>query len=308
MNQPRDIDRLLDQWFADGSSIAPDRVIDIVADRIERQPQRPAWRLDWRHIGMSSYAKFAAAMAAVVIVAVIGYNLLPGGSNGSGAPAPTAIPTAGPTASPSAAPSGGPSPKAVYPAWFTPDVSATGTGILSSGSHASRAFTPAFTFSVPEGWVNTGDETDFFALFPDTPANQAEVARSGELAYSMYMGPHESPWFVCQALEHNSGATAADMVAAATTNKALAMSGVVDVTIGGLTGKRFDVRANPAWTGTCPGDPPGLDLKDQRTRVYLLNAPGRGVIVIFLGSLHAADHEAFLAPATQIVESFDFTS
>ena len=49
MNQRRDIERLLDHWFADGPTQAPDRVLDVVADRIERQPQRPAWRLHWRH-------------------------------------------------------------------------------------------------------------------------------------------------------------------------------------------------------------------------------------------------------------------
>ena len=37
MTQQRDIERLLDQWFSDGPTEAPDRVIDIVADRIERQ-------------------------------------------------------------------------------------------------------------------------------------------------------------------------------------------------------------------------------------------------------------------------------
>ena len=109
-----------------------------------------------------------------------------------------------------------------------------------------------------------------------------------------------------KAVENNRG-TAAEMVAAAAANEALVVSDVVDVAMGGLTGKRFDVRANPDWKGPCPGDPPGLDLKDARTRVFLLDDPGRGVIVIFLGSMHAADHEAFLAPATQIVESFDFT-
>ena len=86
------------------------------------------------------------------------------------------------------------------------------------------------------------------------------------------------------------------------------VSDVVDVTVGGLTGKRFDVRTNPDWDGTCPGDSPASDYADGRTRTFLLDVPGRGVIVIFLGSLHAADHEAFLAKAMPIVESFDFTS
>ena len=84
MNQPRDIERLLDQWFADGSSVAPDRVIDIVADRIERQPQRPAWRLDWRHLTMNPIDQGKLAIAAVVAIdrGVIGYTLLPGASTG----------------------------------------------------------------------------------------------------------------------------------------------------------------------------------------------------------------------------------
>ena len=123
----------------------------------------------------------------------------------------------------------------------------------------------------------------------------------------MVMGPIDSPYFVCQGLENNRG-TAAQMAAAAAANDILVVSDVVDVTVGGLTGKRFDVRIDPGWDGNCPGDPPGGDYADGRTRVFFLDAPGHGVIVIFLGSLHAADHEAFLAPATQIVESFDFTS
>ncbi len=94
---------------------------------------------------------------------------------------------------------------------------------------------------------------------------------------------------------------------AAAANDILVVSDVVDVTVGGLTGKRFDVRIDPNWDGNCPGDPPGSDYLDGRTRVFLLDVPGRGVVVIFLGSLQAAGHEAFLAQAMPIVESFDFS-
>ena len=45
MTHERDIERILDHWFADGPDEAPDRVLDVVVDRIERQSQRPAWRL-----------------------------------------------------------------------------------------------------------------------------------------------------------------------------------------------------------------------------------------------------------------------
>jgi hypothetical protein len=57
-------------------------------------------------------------------------------------------------------------------------------------------------------------------------------------------------------------------------------------------------QCNPDWTGTCPptpDDPP--DLGDVRTRGILLDAPDRGVIVIFVGSMYSADFEAFLADA-----------
>jgi len=258
---------------------------------------------------MNAYMKIAVAAAAVLIVAVLGYNLLPGGSTGVGGqgPSPTASPTAAPTtptAAPTTAPSAVPSPSAVFPAWYTPNPGDGGAGILTAGSHATGSFQPAFTYTVPAGWVNHSDAS-YFGLFPDTPANQAEFARSGETADGIFMGSIDSPYFVCQGLENNRG-TAAEMAAAAAANEILVVSNVADVTVGGLTGKRFDVRINPDWDGNCPGDPPGSGYLDGRTRGFLLDVPGRGVLVIFAGSLHAADHEAFLAEAMPIIESFEF--
>ena len=65
MTQQRDIERLLDHWFSDGPDQASDRVVDIVTDRIERQSQRPAWRLHWRPSTLNAYAKIAVAAAAM---------------------------------------------------------------------------------------------------------------------------------------------------------------------------------------------------------------------------------------------------
>jgi hypothetical protein len=305
MNQQRDIERLLDHWFADGSSVAPDRVIDVVADRIERQPQRPAWRLDWRHPSMNTPVKLAVAMVAVLAIAVVGYSLLPGGGTGVGGPGPTTIPTVTPTAAPSVAPSTAASPSAVFPTWYKPDSETSGAGILSSGSQASRNFTSAFTYSVPDGWVNDLDEFIGYGLFPNTPANQAEYALSGETAHNIFMVSVDSPYFFCEAWEKTRG-TAAERVAFLGASEALAASEPVDVTIGGLTGKQVDLRLDPNKIQTCPGDPPGHDLGDQRTRVIFLDTPDRGVIAIAVNSKYSADHEAFLQQATPIVESFKF--
>ena len=41
MTQQGDIERLLDLWFSDGPDQAPDRVVDIVTDRIERHLSDP---------------------------------------------------------------------------------------------------------------------------------------------------------------------------------------------------------------------------------------------------------------------------
>ncbi len=76
MTHPRDIDRILDRWFEDGSSVAPDRVIDIVTDRIERQPQRPAWRQRLAGRRIDIHLRFAGAVAAVVVaVGILGFSL-----------------------------------------------------------------------------------------------------------------------------------------------------------------------------------------------------------------------------------------
>lgn len=93
---------------------------------------------------MNTQIKAILAVAAVVVVAVVGYNLLPGrgGIGGqptpSPAPAPTPTPlvTAGPTATPPVVP----------PA-----------GALSPGRHGFRLEGVSFTLDIPEGWESNGE-------------------------------------------------------------------------------------------------------------------------------------------------------
>jgi hypothetical protein len=302
MNRHSDIDRVLQVWMADGPTAIPDRVVDVVAARIGVQRQRRAWPFQGR-TNVTTPIKLLAGLAAAVVVAVVGFNLL-SGTTGPGAPttgpsAPTTGPT--PSAQPTAAVTAAPSAATfVYP-----------SGILPAGSHATASFLPAFTFTLSEPWVLDGDSVDYYSLFPDTPLNRAEWARTGEAANGILIASKlERPYFVCEAWEDNRGSTAAEMVAAVTATEAIATTGVVDVEIGGLTGKQFDVRLNPDWTETCPGDPPGSDVGDivgdNRNRVFFLDRPGDIPLVIFAGSMHAADHEAFRAEAMPVLESLEF--
>ena len=191
MTGERDIERLLDRWFTERPTQVADRVIDDVAARIVRQPQRAAWRLrPWRFPSMSTPIKLVAVGAALLVV-ILGGAVFIGGGSGPVLPAPTATPSPSPVAS--ASPSTAPSASAVFPSWWSTDGPPDGAGILPSGSHATQSFRPGFTFSVPEGWVNDSDSTEYFSLFQDTPANEAEFARSGGLAHEILMGPHDSP-------------------------------------------------------------------------------------------------------------------
>lgn len=304
MTDDRSIERAARSWLEVGPTRAPERAVEAALVQIETTTQERDWHVPWRLPKMTTPLRVASA--AVIGVFVVGgalYALAPA-SSGPGAPPPTASPTPSASSSASASPSTAPSASAMFPSWYTDG--GNGAGILTAGSQATRSFLPGFTFTVPGGWVNSGDEVGFFGLFPDTPANQAEFAASGDIAQAIHMGPQNDPYFTCDAWEDNQGATAAEIVAAMVANDALATSEPVDVTIGGLTGKQVDVRLDPGWTESCPGDPPGFDPGDGRTRAILLDTPDRGVIVIFLGSLHSAGHEAFLAEAMPIIESFHF--
>ena len=307
MTTNRDTEAMLDAWLAEGFDVANDRVLDVVEDRISHLRQRPAWRVSGRDNHVNRTFKLAIGIAAGLVVAVVAYSLLP---DTTGPSAPTATPTssAPPTAEATPTPSAG----ARFPAWFPPTAvnDANGAGILPAGDQATRVFNPAFTYNAPDGWVNTYDEPGYFTLFPDTPANQAEFRRSENMAQTVLMGIQPKPWFTCESLENNRGATAAEIVAAMATNQVLAISDPVDATIGGLTGKRVDVRRSPDWTGTCPADsnlPPGLDPSEERTRAIILDVPGRGVLVIFLYSISSAGFEPFLAEGMPIIESLEFS-
>jgi len=301
------VDLVLRDYFSNDSTSAPDHVLDVIEERIMRQPQQRSWRLLWR-LQMTTPVKLAAAAVAVLVVAVAGFAMFgrPSDSNVGGTVSPTPSPSLIPSAEPSTAPSAG----AVFPEWFTAENGGGGAGILPSGSQTTRAFLRGSTFSVPEGWVNDTDTSDFYGLFPDTPANKAAFGLSGSTAQGIFMGIVDTPGLnFCEGVGDTHGSTAAELVASLVADEALVTSEPVEVTIGGLTGTRVDAHLDPDWTGSCPpnpGDPPGTDPKDLRGRYVFLDVPSGGKLLIIISSVHAADFEALLAEAMPIVESFEF--
>ena len=95
MSTDRETTLAVRSWLEEGVTRLPDRVLDSVLDQVPATPQRRSWWPARRFNDMKTYAKLIAAAAAVLVVAFVGYQLLPrnGGIGGQPtvAPSPTVL-------------------------------------------------------------------------------------------------------------------------------------------------------------------------------------------------------------------------
>ena len=77
MSTDRDTTRIVRSWLEEGATALPDRVLDAVLDQLPATSQRRAWWPAWRFREMNNALKLAIAAAAVVVVAVVGFSLVP---------------------------------------------------------------------------------------------------------------------------------------------------------------------------------------------------------------------------------------
>ena len=75
MTDDQRLSAIIDSWLVEGPKRMPDRVVDVVADRISHQSQRRAWRFPGWELHMPSYPRIAAAVAAIAILAIGGIYL-----------------------------------------------------------------------------------------------------------------------------------------------------------------------------------------------------------------------------------------
>lgn len=329
MNRDRDLDRLLDQWLGEGLTAASDRVLDVLADRISRQPQRPGWHFSpWRFVTMTRPLRLAV-LAAALLVAIAGAVLLGGGATPPAPPAPSASPSAitSPAASvmvsaaatPSASaatpsPSAAASPGAPALECRSPQAPAC-VGRLEAGTHQSRQFTPAFQYTVPADWWNFDAWTTTYAFhrFGD-PADQMIL---------MYSDPGiaESGATCDGTAIAGRDATAADWLAFFAGHPGLLAADPIAVDVGGSPAMAVDIAVREDWTSSCfgarlpvvryaadlywPFDGWGIAAGERR-RLIPVDAPDGRVVLIEIDTNTAPPFDEFVAAAMPIVESITF--
>jgi hypothetical protein len=303
--RPPTSDQFLVAWFEDGPTAMPDRVIDVVADRIGRQQQRRSWRLPWR-LDMNTQLKLVTGLAAVVVLAVVGYSLLPRTAPGPGVhstPLPTAAPTTAPTPTP-----------LVTPEPVSCDGGTAGClGPLAAGTYSAANFRPRLSYTVPAGWSNTYDPGRAYTLVPPGGGYSFQVLSEVDIP--------EQTQPDCDAVKKaNSTGSVDEWVEFLTKNPGLTAKAPVAVTVGGAPGFRVDFARSDAWTATCPNSVGGAVMiwvrtgvtkqgrwtDDQQESFWILDVGGSTVLITLDSAPDAARHALDISNAQPVIDSFQF--
>ena len=285
MSTDRDVTRIVRSWLEEGVTTLPDRVLDAVLDQLPATPQR---RFLWparRFQQMNNYVKFAAAAAAVALVAIVGVQLLPGDGRSGSVPNPSTSPSTPP--SPGASPTAPPSASNV-PTEFPGELqagtytvapfAAVGTGICYPLPQPGCTETAAddtirVTVTVPDGW--SGIDTAIWLEENKPPSGAALGFGRGAWLLSDPCKPVDADIPV--------GTSVSDFVDAIAQHPVLDTTTPIDTTLGGYSGQSFDLLF-PADLSTCPQYrpwEPGIYAQGpgHRWHLWVLDVDGVRVVV-----------------------------
>lgn len=194
--------------------------------------------------------------------------------------------------------------------------SPSGPAPLAAGTHTSVAFRPAMTYTVPAGWTNSADDSTYFELMPVLDQNNGiHVFRDWQALSQASDCPFTR--------QPNVGTSAIELVTWIRSLKGLSVSQPVMVTVGGIPATSIDVRIAQGWTTSCPfanGLPAVPLLIDPATtlhwviadkealRLYLLDVPGQGTVIVDLDSFDGDGFQTLLANAAPVVRSLAFAT
>ena len=302
MTTDRALTAIVQSWMEEGPTDLPDRILDAVLDQVPATRQRRFSWPAWRFADMNGYAKFLVATAAIVAVALVGFNLLAprnGGVPGATQGPPTASPSpsaAAALATPKAAPPNGPVDAGTYRVtepWFTRS---------------------PLTLTLPDGWQR--EDNVFWGPGPNTYDGDGVGVASWPLSHVFRdscqwtddlgtdnLRPVGPPEEVVRALVEQLGHDT---------------SAPTDTTLGGYPATRmelsvptdFDIATcHNAFMRLWPDEGPkmqyGLPIEPgQRFAVYVVDLDGAAQLVIGTRTEHSS--AADVAAMEQVIESIRF--
>ena len=201
-------------------------------------------------------------------------------------------------------------------AGVTPAPSGRPPAGLAAGTYASGAFLPALTFTVPGGWEKSADAPTYLQLRP---------AGSEVAGIHLFRNPAAaSQDLSCpETAEPGVGRTSTELAAWIRARPGLVVGDPKLASVGGLRGVEIDLAIIAGWTASCPfaeGSPTvplfvGANREyrwvvagTERLRLYLLDIPGGGTLVVDIDAFDGTLMDALLAAATPIVRSFAFAA
>jgi hypothetical protein len=245
---------------------------------------------------MNTYAKLAIAAAAVVVVALVGYNLLPtSGGNVGVTPSDSPSLSPSPSPSPTAVPSPSPSELAFFP-----------DGSIEAGRHSMVRSGKSFSVEMPSGWIS------HLGVRIYTFSGQAAFIFWGDPPANVYADPCTK-----EPLDPPAGDTPAELAAAVSSIPGTDLvGGPSDLTIDGHPAKlvtiriREDVDCAPGefllWYREADGPAGGRwpDALGDTINVWIIDVDG--TIVWIDGEASSSTTPALQETMRQIVESIQF--
>jgi len=214
MNTRRDPDRLIRDFLMEGQTELADPVYDAVRDRIERTRQRAVIG-PWREPDMNRFVTAGLAAAAVLVVVVVGYQLLPGSTGGGATPTATPTATPEPTATPQPTTAGG---------------NAEGPFIVWEGETGVSA--PITVTIAAPGWYGA---PGVGILVKNNDADPPDGAGMIVFGGDLYVYGDPCQW--SSTTPETPATTVDELVAALGSQASRDASAPVDVTVGGYAGK-----------------------------------------------------------------------
>jgi hypothetical protein len=266
MTTRKELDRSISAWLeAEAPRRAPDDVLEASRDRIRNTRQRWSWWPARRPTDMNNFAKVLFAAAAVVAVAVVAINLLPGGGSGTGGVPPS--PSMSPTVPPS--PSMSPTPE--------PTASLVAHTLRPCCIEDDPRFdSMTFAIMAPPSW---GAFEESGVLFDNDPPAGA--------SFGLYPGGNvfSEPCLIDEdaGADVPVGPTVDDLVTAIVDHPSLDVTDPVDVTLAGYSGTYLDLTV-PDDISECVRYMPTdhhiyAQGPDQRWHMWILDVDGVRVLV-----------------------------